>query len=282
MKERKMQRPKKSLGQNFLKDESISENIARAGSIDPSVGVIEIGPGHGALTKYLLRYHPKVTAIELDGSLIEELEDKFAYTTGFGVIHADALKSDLDAIAKERYGDKEYAVFGNIPYYLTSPLVMKVVDETMASAAVFMMQKEAADRICAAECSRDAGAITLSVQMRCSAEKLFDVPPSAFYPQPKVTSSVIILRRLAEPRIECIDTEATVTVIRAAFSQRRKQASNSIASVLGIDKTAAEAALIAAGAAGERAEKISMAQYGIIADTLISGGWHHAEKLSIN
>ena len=271
-----MQRPKKSLGQNFLKDENISESIASAGNIDPSVGVIEIGPGHGALTKYLLKYHPKVTAIELDGSLISELEDKFAYTTGFKVIHADALKSDIDAIAQERYGDGEYAVFGNIPYYLTSPLVMKIVDETRASAAVFMMQKEAAERICAEECSRDAGAITLSVQMKCSAEKLFDVPPSAFYPQPKVTSSVIVLKRLAAPRIQCIDTDLTVTVIRAAFSQRRKTASNSIASVLGIDKALAEHALEAAGAAGERAEKISMAQYGIVADTLISSGWPKA------
>ncbi|MGI5888725.1 MAG: 16S rRNA (adenine(1518)-N(6)/adenine(1519)-N(6))-dimethyltransferase RsmA [Oscillospiraceae bacterium] len=263
--------PKKSLGQNFLIDESVSEAIAGAGSPELVDGVVEVGPGRGALTEKLLRIYDRVAAVELDESLINPLIERLGAPEGLTVIHGDAIKEDLKEIALEHVG-RRYAIFGNIPYYLTSPLVMKIVNTTDAVFSVLMMQKEAAMRICAPECSRGVGAITLSVMYRFDSKILFDVPPSCFRPAPKVTSTVIRLDRLSEPRVKTKEPRAMIRLIRAAFSQRRKTAVNSISSVLKIDRDLCARAVADSGLEGVRAEKIPLAGYAAITDRLIDLG----------
>lgn len=262
--------PKKSLGQNFLINAGVCEKIASACALSDNLGVIEIGPGRGALTMRLAPLAKKVVALELDGSLIPALSETVAPLGNVDILQCDALEVDLDMIIAERLAGLDVVIAGNLPYYITSPLIMKVLESrTRARRAVFMVQKEAARRLCAAERSRECGAATMAVRWFSEPTVLFDVSPDSFFPAPSVTSSVISLELRGEPPLAVRDEKKMFAVIKAAFAQRRKTAANAIAAGLSLDKTAVISALISLGIDESiRAERLALADYAAISDAL--------------
>ncbi len=270
MKQNSPNKPKKSLGQNFLTDSSVAPKMVELSGIDKSYGVIEIGPGHGALTGALTEAAGSVTAIELDSDLIPELNGKFGSRDGFKLINADVLELDLAEIIKNDIPQDRVAVFGNLPYYITSPIIMKLLESRLPICSVTaMVQKEAAQRLCAEPKSREGGAVTMAVRYYSEPHILFDVPPTSFYPAPKVTSSVIRLDVLGEPSAKPQDERFMFAVIKAAFSQRRKTVANSIAAGLNIDKVLVCRALAETGLDEKlRAENISVSEYSDLSDAL--------------
>ena len=228
---------KKSLGQNFLIDGSVSPRMAEF-SCGSDTGVIEIGPGAGVLTRELSKRAKRVVAIELDEKLKPILGKTLEDINNVTVIFADVLKCDLKKIVKENFNDcKEVSVCANLPYYITSPVIMKLLkDKLPVKRITVMVQKEAADRICAEVGSRNAGAITAAIDYYAKAEPLFFVPKESFLPQPKVNSEVICLTLRENPPVKVKDEAFFFKTVNACFHLRRKTALNSISSALGIDK----------------------------------------------
>lgn len=266
-----MKAPKKNLGQNFLINRGICTRIADACAVDDNACVVEIGPGHGALTVLLVEASQKVTALELDADLIPELNNLAARCGNLEILQCDALDIDLNKVIEEHFPvTSPVVICGNLPYYITSPIIMKVLESrTRAQRAVFMVQKEAAQRLCAAEGSRECGASTLAVRWYSRPKILFDVSPGSFYPAPSVTSSVISLEILKQPPCKVNDERYMFSIIRAAFSQRRKTAANAIASGLGISKSDVCTVLESIGLnAAIRAERITLEDYASLSDRL--------------
>ena len=262
---------KHSLGQNFIVDPSVCPRIAEESGVTKNSGVLEIGAGIGVLTKELCLRAGRVVTFEIDAGLIPVLADTLSDHTNVAVLNADVMKSDLHKILKEEFaGFDDIRVCANLPYYITSPIIMMLLEGGFGfSRMTFMVQKEAADRICAPVGSRDAGAVTVAVDYRAKASKLFDVGRNAFMPAPKVDSAVIALDSRSCPEFEPKDEELFFRMVRAAFSQRRKTAANGISAGLGRDKQTVAAALAAAGLAENvRAEKLSMKELVRLADEL--------------
>lgn len=262
--------PKKQLGQNFITDPSVCPRMVAACGIDKSWGVIEIGPGLGALTLPLADAAGKVAAIELDGSLIPQLREKLGSRDNVQIINADVMECDLEEIIEREFGDMPVAVMGNLPYYITSPIIMMLLQKNLKIKLIAaMVQKEAGIRLCAPEGSRESGAVTLAVRYYSSPKRLFDVPAGCFWPVPGVDSTVIRLDMLEEPSVRCDDSDALFRVIRAAFSQRRKTLANSLSSGLDADKSAVNEALNAAGVdPASRAERLSLSDYAAVMKAL--------------
>lgn len=263
-------RPKKALGQNFLINDGVCEKIADAVVGDAGLGVIEIGPGLGALTKKLAARAEKLVAIELDADVLPQLRENLA---GFGnveIIRADVLTVDLRALIETRFPGLRVRAAGNLPYYITSPIVMALLESRLPlEEIVVMVQKEAARRLCAPEGSRECGAVTLAVRYYAEPRMLFDVSPGSFYPAPKVTSTVLRLRVRGTPAVSPRDEKKMFAVIRAAFSMRRKTALNAVAAGMGLDREAVAAAMGKAGVdPGARAERLTLAQYCALSDAL--------------
>lgn len=239
--------PKKLFGQNFLVNTGVCEKIANACVVNGEYGVLEIGPGMGALTKELAKRAKKVVAIEIDSELVPVLRENLAEYNNVTIINQDVLKTDLHAVIAEHFAGMSVAAAGNLPYYITSPIIMLLLEQRLpVEFIVAMVQKEAAVRFCAPEGSRESGAVTLAIRYYSEPRMLFDVLPGSFYPPPNVTSSVIkmdVRESLARPA----DEARMFAIIKAAFSQRRKTAANSIAAGLALDKAAVTAALQAAG-----------------------------------
>lgn len=263
-------KPKKSLGQNFLINPSIPVKMVEAGGIDGEFGVLEIGPGLGALTSELAKRAAKVVAVELDSSLLPRLRENLRGFKNVSIIEGDALKLPLADIIEEQFGGLRRAVFGNLPYYITSPLVMKLLEErTPAEFVEVMVQKEAAIRLAAPEGSRECGAVTLAVRYYAEPEILFDVSPGSFFPAPKVTSSVVRFRLRDKPPVTPADEQRMFAVIRAAFSQRRKTAVNAVTSGLSMEKKEVTDAFAAAGIdLTARAERITLREYAALSALL--------------
>lgn len=250
----------KSLGQNFLINPTVCPRMAEACGADENTGVIEIGAGIGVLTAELAKRAKKVVSIELDTRLIPVLAQTLSDFDNVEVINADVLKTDLHALIKEHFGDMRVVVCANLPYYITSPVIMALLESRIPiSAITVMVQKEAAARLCAPVGSRDAGAVTVAVNYYAEAKRLFDVSAGSFMPAPKVDSSVIRLDIRPEPAVELSDEKFFFKVIKAAFGQRRKTASNSLSAGLGIPKDRINAAISAAGfPPAVRAESLDM------------------------
>lgn len=215
-------RPKKSLGQHFLRDPNTIRKIADALGAPEGVPVVEIGPGTGALTEELLRRHPDLTAIEVDERAVEHLRETFP---SLDVRHRDVLETDWGALAAERGGP--LWVVGNLPYYITSPILFGLLDaRAHLRRAVLMMQKEVAERLVAAPGTKAYGILSVQTQLLARPRLLFDVSRNVFFPKPDVTSAVVALELDApEPGVE---VEALRRVVRAAFNQRRKTLRNSL------------------------------------------------------
>ena len=260
----------KALGQNFIIDPTVCPRMAECCGAGPGVGVLEIGPGIGVLTEQLAQTAEKVVAVELDERLLPVLDETLGAFDNVRVIHGDVLKLDLFRILEENFFGLRAAVCANLPYYITSPVIMALLESRLPVESItVMVQKEAADRLCAAVGSRDAGAVTVAVNYYAEAEKLFDVPAGSFLPAPKVNSSVIRLTVRPEPPVALIDEKLFFRVVKSVFAQRRKTAANSVSAGLGISKAAVVAALAAIGQPETaRAEQFDLPQLAAFANAL--------------
>ena len=260
----------KSLGQNFLINPSVCPRMAELSGADSGVGVIEIGPGIGVLTNELCRLADKVVAVELDKRLLPVLEETLGEYDNLRVVNADVLELDLHRLIEEEFEGMEVVVCANLPYYITSPVIMKLLEDKLPIKAVtVMVQKEAAQRICAEVGSRQSGAVTVSVNFYAKPEMLFGVSAGSFMPAPKVDSAVIRLDVLSKPPVEVAREEKFFAVVKAAFSQRRKILANSLSSGLSLDKSRVFEILQECGIPENiRAEKLSLQNFADIANCL--------------
>lgn len=259
----------KKLGQNFLINPSVCPRMAASCGADKAGGVLEIGPGVGVLTKELAAVAGQVVAIELDDRLLPVLDETLADCENVAVVHGDALKLDLHALLRERFGDRPVSVCANLPYYITSPLIMALLESRLpVESLTVMVQREAADRLCAAPGTRAAGAVTLAVAYYAEAEKLFDVSRGSFMPAPNVDSAVIRLTVRKTPPVSARDEKTMFRLIRAGFGQRRKTLLNSLSAALP-DRDRLRAALETAGVSPTaRAEELTLAQFAAIANAV--------------
>ena len=266
-------RPDKRLGQNFLIDDDVIAAIVDGSSVSEDTLVIEIGPGTGALTLPLVERAGRVIAVELDDDMIEGLRVKTFGMDNVEIIHGDILETDIKGIseaAMKEYGLSELRITGNLPYYITTPIIMKLLDEdTGAKSITVMMQKEVADRIAAEPGTRAAGAITCRVHYRAEVTEIIDVPRECFYPVPGVDSAVLRLDLRSEPAVKVKDEKMLERVIRAGFSMRRKTLLNALSTLEGYNKAMLTQALEAAGIdPGRRAETLSLEEFARLADSL--------------
>lgn len=260
----------KSLGQNFLINPSVCPRMAELSGAGRGVGVIEIGPGIGVLTNELCKLADKVVAIELDKRLLPVLEETLGEYDNLKVVNADVLETDLHKLIEEEFSGMEVVVCANLPYYITSPVIMKLLEDKLPiSAITVMVQKEAAQRICAEVGSRQSGAVTVSVNYYAKPEMLFSVSAGSFMPAPKVDSAVIRLNVLDKPPVNVNDEKKFFSVVKASFSQRRKVISNSLSSGLSLDKSMTAEILEKSGVPlNARAEKLSLQNFADIANNL--------------
>ena len=225
-------RANKNLGQNFLINEEVVKNIVGCSNIEKEDLVIEIGPGLGTLTKYLLEKAGKVICIELDTKMLQILEDRFSLYNNFELINNDVLKVDLKNIIKKEKEEgkiKNVKIVANLPYYITTPIIMKLLEEELELESItVMIQKEVADRLIATPGEKNTGAITYSVYYYASSEAIMEVPNSSFIPEPEVTSKVIKLNIRKEPAVKPKDKEKMFKIIKYAFMQKRKTLLNSL------------------------------------------------------
>ncbi len=235
---------KKSLGQNFLIDPSVCPKMAEQ-SCNENTGVLEIGPGVGVLTAELAKRAKKVVAIELDERLRNILPKTLGEFQNVEIIFGDAMKLDLKKIVEEHFADCEsVSVCANLPYYITSPIVMMLLESRLPITHItVMVQKEAADRLCAEVGSRNAGAVTVAVSYYSQAEILFGVDRNSFMPPPNVDSAVIKLTVRKEPAITVKDEKKFFTLVKAAFAQRRKTLVNTVSNTTSISKEELKSAL---------------------------------------
>lgn len=225
----------KRFGQNFLIDSHILEKIIAAAEITKEDCVLEIGPGIGTMTQYLAENAGEVIAVEIDKSLIPILEDTLSPYHNVTVINEDILKVDIKGLAEERNQGKPIKVVANLPYYITTPIIMGLFESHVPLKSItIMVQKEVADRMQVGPGTKDYGALSLAVQYYAKPEVVAYVPPSCFIPQPNVGSAVIRLDRYEKPPVEAKDESFLFAVIRAAFNQRRKTLANSIGNAAGL------------------------------------------------
>ena len=253
----------KALGQNFLINPAVCPEMAEEAVTSENDGVIEIGAGVGVLTAELCKRAKKVVSIELDKRLLPVLDETLAEFDNFEVVNEDILKVDLHKLIKEKFSDCEnVSVCANLPYYITSPVIMKLLEDKLPiKQIIVMVQREAADRLTAPVGSREAGAITVAVNYYAEAEKLFNVSKGSFVPSPKVDSAVIRLAIYGKPPIETKDEELFFRTVKAMFMQRRKTALNSVSAGLGIPKdTVVKALEMTEIDANVRAEKLTLSQ----------------------
>ncbi len=260
----------KALGQNFIVNSSVCPRIADEGGAAQGFGALEIGAGVGVLTAELAKRAEKVVCIELDTRLLPVLDETLSDFDNITIINEDVLKADLNKIAKEQFGDMPFVVCANLPYYITSPVIMKLLESRLpAKSITVMVQKEAAQRLCADVGSRDSGAVTVAVNYYSEAQKLFDVSRGSFIPSPKVDSAVIRLDIRNSPPVNVSDEKFFFRVVKAAFAQRRKTASNSLSAGLGISKDIIGNAIINAGfPATLRPESLSMEDLGRLSEAV--------------
>lgn len=220
----------KAKGQNFLVREWVPQQIARAAEVDRRCGVLEIGPGIGPLTVELCRRAGRVLAVEVDPSLLPVLDETLSGFDNVRVLRGDALKLDLPALVREEFPGLRIAACANLPYYITTPVLTKLLESRCFESVTVMVQKEVAQRICAAPGSKDYGAFTVFCNWYAKPRLLFDVPPDCFLPRPKVTSAVLRLDVRDKPPCPASDEALFFRVVRASFAQRRKTLLNGLAS----------------------------------------------------
>lgn len=260
----------KSLGQNFLINPSVCPKMAELSGAKKGVGVIEVGPGIGVLTCELARLADKVAAVELDKRLLPVLGETLAEFDNIKIINEDILKLDLHKLISEEFEGMEVVVCANLPYYITSPVIMKLLEERLPIQAItVMVQKEAAERLCAKLGTRQTGAVTVAVNYYAEANLLFKVSAGSFMPPPKVDSAVIRLDIRENPSVNVKNEEMLFRVIKAAFAQRRKTLLNTLSNSTNFDKTQITEALNRANVPlTARAEQLKLEDFAAIANAL--------------
>ena len=257
----------KKLGQNFIVNPSVCPRMAQMGGAGPGVGVIEVGPGLGVLTWELASRADKVVCIELDERLLPVLAETLSGFDNVTVLHADVLKVDLRRLIEDEFAGLDVVVCANLPYYITSPIVMSILEARLPIRALtVMVQKEAAARICAAPGSKGCGAVSAAVSYYSQPQVLFSVSRGSFLPAPEVDSAVIRLDIREEPPVEVPDEALFFRIVRAGFSQRRKTLSNSLSAGLSLEKAQTARVLTQAGVSPTaRAEEPSLKNFADIA-----------------
>ena len=260
----------KSMGQNFLTAAWVPERIAEEAYLTKEDGVLEVGPGVGCLTTQLARRAGWVVALELDRRLESVLAETMAEHDNVRIVFRDAVKTDLRELCRQELGDRPWKVCANLPYNVTSPLITAFLEADCFESVTVMVQKEVAERMCASPRTGEYGAFSLLVQWYTEPQRLFDVPPHCFIPQPKVTSAVVRMTRREKKPAAVLDQAFFFRVIRAAFNQRRKTLPNALtAGIGGLDRPSAEAALAAAGIpAKARGEELSLEQFAALSNAL--------------
>ena len=261
----------KSMGQNFLTAAWVPQQIAAESGITAADGALEIGPGVGCLTAELAKTAGRVTAVELDERLRDVLGETLADSDNVSVVFADALKADLPAICAETLGERPWKVCANLPYNVTTPLITAFLEAGCFESVTVMIQKEVAQRLCAAPGTGEYGAFSVLVQWYAEPKLLFDVPPHCFVPQPKVTSAVVRMDRRAAPPVSVDDEKLFFRTVRAAFAQRRKTLSNALRSGFSeLDRAAIESAMEETGLPpAVRGETLSIAQFAALSNALL-------------
>lgn len=264
----------KKYGQNFIGDPALLERIATVCDWQPGDRALEIGPGAGTLTRAIAREAEEVLAVEIDRRLAPLLEETLADCANVQLVFTDALKADPDALMRDTLGwDGRYKLIANLPYYITTPLIMHVLEDSeKVSELVIMVQKEVGERLCAAPGSKAYGAVTVMVQYAATVARAFDVGRHAFVPAPEVDSTILHLIPYEKRPIQAQSDAVLRRVVKAAFSQRRKTLRNSLSS-LGCDKALIKQALEAASIEdSRRAETLSVAEFVALADAFYEGG----------
>ncbi len=261
---------KKSLGQNFLIDPTVCPAMADA-ACDGETGVIEIGPGAGVLTAELAKRAKRVVSIELDERLRPVLAKTLAEFNNIELIFADAMKIDLKKVISEHFADcKRVTVCANLPYYITSPIIMMLLESRLPIDSItVMVQKEAAERLCAVVGNRQSGAVTVAVRYYAESEILFSVPRESFLPSPNVDSSVIRLNICENPPIEVSDEKRFFRLVKACFAQRRKTLCNTVSNTMGVSKEKLVSALDQIGLPPTvRGEQLTMEQLAALSELI--------------
>ncbi len=256
---------RKKFGQNFLIDGNILEKIVDAAQITDTDCVLEIGPGIGTMTQYLAERAKTVVAVEIDTNLIPILNDTLSSYNNVKIINEDILKVDINNIAEEQNGGNPIKIVANLPYYITTPIIMSLLEKNINLQSItVMVQKEVADRMQAGPGTKDYGALSLAVQYYTKPEVITKVPASCFMPRPNVDSTVIRLTRYEQPPVEALDEAYLFAVIRASFNQRRKTLINGLSNAgnLGISKERAAAVLEQMGLSAQiRGEALTLEQF---------------------
>ena len=260
-----MIKAKKSLGQNFLQDESVIDSIIEASGADNTTDVIEIGPGKGAVTRPLLKCAKSLTAIEIDERLYSFLENEFGSFPNFKLVKQDVLKTDISSLITDNT-----IVVANLPYYITTPIITTLIESRYnLKSMTVMVQLEVAKRICADEHSKDYGALSVLCNYFCETKIITEVSPLCFSPVPKVTSAVVKLDFLDKPKVIPNDEKMFFKVVKSAFSNRRKTFQNCMINTFGISRTEAEEILKKAGLPlMARGETFSLSDFKTISDIL--------------
>lgn len=265
---------KKSLGQNFLIDTNILNRIVDFAELTPNSGAIEIGPGIGALTEQLAKRAKKVAAFEIDQRLLPILAETLEPYPHVQIIHGDVLKEDVrEVIATQFEAGQDIMVVANLPYYVTTPILFKLVEEDLPiRGIVVMMQKEVADRITAEPGTKDYGSLSIAIQYHMKAEIVMTVPRTVFVPQPNVDSAVLRLTKREKPAVDVLDEAFFFEVIRASFAQRRKTLLNNLSSNLSSiakDKEMLERTLLKVGIDPKRrGETLSIEEFAMLSNEL--------------
>lgn len=262
----------KALGQNFIVNPSVCPRIAEMGNAKKGFGIIEIGTGVGVLTHELAKRADKVVAVEIDSRLIPVLEETLSEHKNVTVINADVMKTDLKKVIDEHFGGLEVAVCANLPYYITSPIIMYLLESRLPIRSVtVMVQKEAGARLCARPGSRECGAVTAAVNYYSVPSFLFSVSRGSFMPSPNVDSCVIRLDILDKPPVKVIDEKFFFRSVRGGFSQRRKSLANSLSSSLGADKKTVTNAIRSTGLSENvRPEQLTLEQLAAVSNALFT------------
>lgn len=262
----------KKFGQNFLIDTHVLEKIIEESGITKDDFVLEIGPGIGTMTQYLCENAREVAAVEIDKNLIPILADTLSAYDNVEVINDDILKVDINKLAEEKNGGKPIKVVANLPYYITTPIIMGLFESHVPIDSItIMVQKEVADRMQVGPGTKDYGALSLAVQYYAKPYIVANVPPNCFMPRPKVGSAVIRLERYEEPPVKVKDEKLMFRIIRASFNQRRKTLANGLKNSAELDytKEEIEAAIDALGrGASIRGEALTLEEFAKLADFL--------------
>ena len=265
----------KKFGQNFLIDPRVLEKIIKAAEITEDDCVLEIGPGIGTMTQHLACAAKKVIAVEIDRALIPILQDTLSGWDNVRIINEDVMKVELAKLAEEENGGKPLKVVANLPYYITTPIIMGLFENHVPLKSItVMVQREVADRMQVGPGTKDYGALSLAVQYYAKPYIVANVPPNCFMPRPKVGSAVIRLERYEEPPVKVKDEKLMFRIIRASFNQRRKTLANGLKNSAELDFTKEEIAAAIAGIGkepgvrGETGETLTLEEFARLADEL--------------